>query len=129
MSTAYTRHLGTTRHLTANNRLWTVERSGGKKMLAEVNRSPEGTLSFFPGMWSGQPRQGFGSLEGAGEWRRRAMDPRKKEHHRLFKNRCREAIEFSAQMRRRHELLIERREMIEESERALRAAVGIRRAA
>lgn len=129
MSTAYTRRLGTACHLTANNKLWTVERSGGKKMLAELNRGKDGGLSFFPGMWSGQPRQGFGALEGAGEWRRRAMDPRKKEHARLFKVRAREAIEFSAQMRRAHELLLERREMIKESEHALRSAVGIRRAA
>lgn len=119
--TRYAKKLGTQRHLTANGRLWTVERSQRARMLAEVTRTENG-FSFFPGMWAGQPRLGFATLEGAGYWRKRAMVRRDRAHHALFKIRARDAIFASIEMRRTHELMVERREMLKEAEDYLRRA-------
>lgn len=129
MSTAYARRLGTAQNLKANGRIWTVERSCGDRMLAELNRGKDGGLSFMPGFWKGQPRLGFATLEGAGYWRRRARDTRDAQHRALFKRRAIDAIFASREMRVTHELMLERRAMMEDVDLMAKVATGVRRAA
>jgi hypothetical protein len=106
MSTRYARQLGTARHLHANGRLWTVERANGDRTLGEVVNG-----AFFPGMWFGQPRLGFSSLDLAGYWRRRALTERNATYRIEFKRRCFEGIQHSRTMRVTHERLTEAREV------------------
>jgi hypothetical protein len=106
MSTRYARQLGTARHVHANGRVWTVERADGARQIGEVING-----AFFPGMWSGQPRLGFASLDVAGNWRRRALTEHNALYRIQFKRRCWESIEHSRAMRVTHERLTEAREV------------------
>lgn len=94
---------GSEHSLSANGRRFVVgfEKRDGKRIrvLSEVLSEGDGCISYFNGFWRGQPRLGFATLDGAGEWRRIAMRERDEFRRKGFMRKCREAIQDSKSFR------------------------------